>query len=56
MVFRRVESQSAGAFESLMSSDGLQQGVPELRKKYSGTLQYPASFGFGNDFPVELLK
>ena len=34
----------------------LQLGVPELMKKYSGTLQYPASYGFGNDFPVELLK
>jgi len=34
----------------------LQQGVPELMKKYSGTLQYPASYGFGNDFPVEIVK
>jgi hypothetical protein len=34
----------------------LQQGVPELMKKYSGTLQYQASYGFGNDFPVEILK
>jgi hypothetical protein len=34
----------------------LQLGVPELMKKYSGTLQYPASYGFGNDFPVEILK
>jgi len=34
----------------------LQLGVPELMKKYSGTLQYPASYGFGNDFPVEVLK
>jgi len=30
--------------------------LPELMKKYSGTLQYPASYGFGNDFPVEVLK
>ena len=34
----------------------LQLGVPELMKKYSGTLQYPASYGFGNDFPVEMIK
>jgi uncharacterized caspase-like protein len=34
----------------------LQLGVPELMKKYSGTLQYPASYGFGNDFPVEVIK
>jgi WD40 repeat protein len=36
--------------------DYLQLGVPELMKKYSGTLQYPASYGFGNDFPVEKLQ
>lgn len=34
----------------------IQLEVPALMKKYSGTLQYPASYGFGNDFPVELLK
>jgi uncharacterized caspase-like protein len=31
----------------------LQIKVPELMKKYSGTQQYPASYGFGSDFPVE---
>lgn len=34
----------------------LQTNVPELLKKYAGTPQYPASYGFGNDFPVEILK
>ncbi len=34
----------------------LQIQVPELMKKYSGTLQYPSSYGFGNDFPVEVIK
>ena len=34
----------------------LQLEVPELMKKYSGTLQYPASYGFGNDFPVEVIR
>jgi WD40 repeat protein len=34
----------------------LQNKVPELLKKYGGTPQYPASYGFGNDFPVEVLK
>ena len=34
----------------------LQLKVPELMKKYNGTAQYPASYGFGADFPVELLK
>jgi len=34
----------------------LQQTVPELMKKYHGAAQYPASYGFGNDFPVEIIK
>jgi WD40 repeat protein len=34
----------------------LQLGVPDLMKKYNGTPQYPASYGFGNDFPVEVMK
>jgi uncharacterized caspase-like protein len=34
----------------------LQLQVPLLMKKYNGAAQYPASYGFGNDFPVELLK
>ncbi len=32
----------------------LQQAVPEIMKQYHGTPQYPASYGFGNDFPVEI--
>ncbi len=31
----------------------LQNAMPELMKKYRGTAQYPASFGFGSDFPVK---
>ncbi len=34
----------------------LQTIVPELVKKYGGNSQYPASYGFGNDFPVEVIK
>ncbi len=34
----------------------LQTIVPELVKKYGGNSQYPASYGFGNDFPVEIVK
>ena len=34
----------------------LQTQVPVLMKKYNGVEQYPASFGFGNDFPVEVVK
>jgi len=34
----------------------LQVQVPLLMKKYNGAAQYPASYGFGNDFPVEIVK
>ena len=34
----------------------LQQAVPELMKKYHGSPQYPSSYGFGNDFPVEIKR
>ena len=30
--------------------------VPELTAKYKGTPQYPASYGFGNDFPIGVVK
>ena len=34
----------------------LQEQVPEVTSKYKGTPQYPASYGFGNDFPLIILK
>ncbi len=52
--------KGSAASDKMITVNGLksylQQGVPELMKKYSGTLQYPASYGFGNDFPVEIIK
>ncbi len=36
--------------------DFLQIRVPEIVKKYGGNSQLPSSYGFGNDFPVELIK
>ena len=36
--------------------DYMQNGVPALMKKYNGSQQTPASYGFGNDFPVEVIK
>ena len=52
--------KGSAAADKMITVNGLknylQQEVPELMKKYSGTLQYPASYGFGNDFPVELIK
>ena len=34
----------------------LQEVVPEVTAKYKGTAQYPASYGFGNDFPIGIVK
>ena len=34
----------------------LQEQVPEVTAKYKGTPQYPASYGYGNDFPIGLVK
>lgn len=48
------------ASDKMITVDGLksymQTGVPALMKKYNGTQQTPVSFGFGNDFPLEILK
>lgn len=48
------------ANDKMITVDGLkdymQTGVPALMKKYNGSQQTPASYGFGNDFPVEILK
>lgn len=34
----------------------IEQRVPELSAKYKGTAQYPASFSFGNDFPILIFR
>ncbi len=34
----------------------LQEIVPEVTAKYRGAAQYPASYGFGNDFPIGVVK
>lgn len=48
------------ANNKMITVDGLktymQSGVPALMKKYNGSQQTPASYGFGNDFPVEIVK
>jgi hypothetical protein len=52
--------KGSATVEKMITVNGLknylQLGVPELMKKYNGTLQYPASYGFGNDFPVEVMN
>ncbi len=34
----------------------LQLEVPEITRKYKGSPQYPSSYGFGNDFPLGVIK
>lgn len=34
----------------------LESEVPELTQKYKGTPQYPASYGYGQDFPVSVVE
>ena len=52
--------QGEAASNKMITVNGLksylQVKVPELMKKYNGAEQYPASYGYGNDFPVEILK
>jgi uncharacterized caspase-like protein len=34
----------------------VEERVPELSEKYHGSAQYPTSYGFGQDFPIVILK
>jgi WD40 repeat protein len=34
----------------------LQDQVPILTEKYKGTAQYPSSYGFGQDFPIGIIR
>lgn len=34
----------------------LQTKVPEVTQKYKGTVQYPVSYSYGNDFPIIMIK
>ncbi len=34
----------------------IESQVPELTQQYKGTPQYPASYGYGQDFPVSIVK
>ena len=34
----------------------LQIKVPEITQKYKGTVQYPVSYSYGNDFPIIMVK
>jgi WD40 repeat protein len=34
----------------------LQERVPEITSRYKGSPQYPASYGYGNDFPIMIVQ
>jgi WD40 repeat protein len=34
----------------------LQSRVPEITQQYRGAVQYPSSYGYGNDFPLIMVK
>jgi hypothetical protein len=34
----------------------LEAQVPEVTQKFKGTAQFPSSYGFGQDFPVVVVK
>jgi hypothetical protein len=34
----------------------LQTKVPEITQKYKGTVQYPVSYSYGNDFPIIIVQ
>jgi len=34
----------------------LQEIAPDLVRKYGSNGQYPPSYGFGNDFPLEVVN
>jgi hypothetical protein len=58
VLLRALQGQAAA--NKMITVNGLkifmQVPVPELMKKYNSSPQYPASYGFGNDFPVEIMK
>ena len=52
--------QGQAAANKMITVNGLktfmQVQVPELMEKYNSAPQYLASYGLGNDFPVEVIK
>ena len=48
-------SASDGSITIRELSSYVEQRVPELSEEYKGKAQYPASFSFGNDFPIKLI-
>jgi uncharacterized caspase-like protein len=52
--------QGEAASNKMITINGLknflQVQVPSLMKKYNGAPQYPSSYGYGNDFPIQVIR
>nr|WP_294945064.1 caspase family protein [uncultured Mucilaginibacter sp.] len=52
--------QGEAASNKMITVNGLknflQIQLPGLMKKYNGAPQYPASYGYGNDFPIQVIR
>ena len=45
---RKITAKELGAF--------IEDKVPELTEQYKGQAQFPRSYGFGQDFPLVIVK
>nr|WP_294945070.1 caspase family protein [uncultured Mucilaginibacter sp.] len=52
--------KGAAAYNKMITVNGLksflQVQLPSLMKKYNGAPQYPATYGYGSDFPVQVMQ
>jgi len=54
--FKGTKGQAAKRLTVKELDAYLQTKVPEITKQYKGTPQYPASYSYGNDFPIIIIK
>ncbi|MEQ8417973.1 MAG: caspase family protein [Imperialibacter sp.] len=53
---KNMASSTDGIITIRELSSYIEQRVPALSEEYKGKSQYPASFSFGNDFPIQILQ
>jgi DNA-binding beta-propeller fold protein YncE len=53
---KNMASSNDGIITIRELSSYIEQRVPALSEEYKGKSQYPASFSFGNDFPIQILQ
>lgn len=54
--FKGTKGQAAKRLTVKELDAYLQTKVPEITQQYKGTPQYPASYSYGNDFPIIIIK